>query len=181
MGFMDYEKAQKVYVVEPMMESVKRLIDFDVFHCLLSGGVNAALKVQEKYGRVPVQLLEWLKLCDGGLLFDTVMLSTKEFDKELGLEFDTYDELNSRGVVEGYNLPKGYVIFAMRSYGDPICFSIKEDDDRIYLWNCEENRFDDIWDSFEDWLAEEIDDAIRLIADNVLQPLSIKLGGEGNE
>lgn len=46
---------------------------------------------------------------------------------------------------------------------------------------CRNGEFSDIWDSFADWLTEEIDDAIRLIAEDALTPLEIKLGGDCDE
>ena len=67
------------------------------------------------------------------------------------------------------------MIFALRSYGDPLCFDVDEPDGRVYLWNVENEVFDEYWESFEDWMSDEICDAVNLIADDVLEPLGVKL------
>ena len=119
-----------------------------------------------------------MKYCDGGLLFDTVMLSSKGYDEELDLEFETFDEYNTSEVKEEMSLPAGYSVFAIRSYGDPICFNSATNDGKVYLWNIEKSIFEEIWDTFEDWLTDEMDSAIQLIGEEVLDPLDIKLGDE---
>ena len=179
MGFMDLAKAQKVYTEEPMRGNIERLLDFDEYHCLLSGRAGIAIKLQKKYPGLPQSYLSWLQYCDGGLLFDTVLLSSEGHDKVLDLDFDTYEDMNSEEVYAEYGLPEGYTVFAVRSYGDPICF--KSQDEKVYLWDSEEQEFSDIWDTFEDWITEEIDDGIQLIADDALDPLEIKQEGGSHE
>ena len=181
MSFMNIEKAAKKYVSEPMKGNVERLKDFDIFHCLLSGSVEKSFELQKKYNCFPLEFLDWLKFCDGGLLFDTVMLTTNKHDDDLDLDFDTYDDMNSEEAYSDFKLPEGYVVFAMRSYGDPICFKKDKKDKKVYLWDVEKEDFTDIWYSFQDWLTEEIDDGVRLIADGVLEPLNIKDSGEDDE
>lgn len=181
MSFMNIEKAASVYKDEPMKGNMERLRDFDLYHCLLAGRLGTSLKLQEKYPCFPVAYLEWIKICDGGLLFDTVLLSSKGHDDSLDLDFDTYDDLNTDDVHAELGLPEGYIVFALRSYGDPICFNANEKDGKVYLWDVENGEFSDIWDSFADWMTEEIDDAIRLIAEDALSPLEIKLGGDVDE
>ena len=159
-----------------MKENVERLELFNVFHCLRSSLLSSNIKAQGELGNIPVDLTKWMELCDGGLLFDTVMLSIKGYDEELDLDFDTFDEYNTAEVKAQMFLPDGYSVFAVRSYGDPICFNSLENDGKIYLWDIEECVFAEIWDSFEDWLTDEIDSAIQLIGEGVLEPLEIKLG-----
>lgn len=181
MSFADLEKMAAKFASEPMKGNVERLIDFDLYHCLLAGSLGVSIKLQEKYACFPAGYLAWLKVCDGGLLFDTVMLSTVGHDAALELDFDTYDDFNSPEAAAGFALPEGFVVFAMRGYGDPICFDANTKDGKVYLWDVENKEFSDIWDTFEDWLTEEIDDAVRLIAEDILEPLNIKLGGEDDE
>lgn len=181
MSFMDLEKAAEKFGLEPMKGNIERLKDFDLYHCLLAGSIGVSMKVQKRFPTIPAEYVNWLKLCNGGLLFDTVILSTKAHDDELDLDFDTYDELNTEEAVSGFGLPSGYAVFAIRSYGDPICFNANENDGKVYLWNCDEGEFTDIWDSFTDWLTEEIDTGIKLIADDCLEPLGIKFGGDDDE
>ncbi|MCQ2466619.1 MAG: SMI1/KNR4 family protein [Clostridia bacterium] len=182
MSCVNFEKYSNKYSEEPMKGNIERLVDYDLFHCLLKGGMSAGIKVAGTYKNVPKSLLDWIAICDGGQLFDTVMLSTKDHDKDIDLDFDTYEEINNDTELKSsMRLPDGYVIFAIRSYGDPICFSTTPEDDKIYLWDCENGEFSDIWETFEDWLTEEIDEGIHLIADDVLEPLNIKLGGDIDE
>jgi hypothetical protein len=175
MGFVNFKKITEKYTDGLMKDNVEKLVKFDSYQCLLSGDADTALKVQNILGAVPADFTDWLKLCDGGLLFDTVMLSTKGYDAVLDLSFDTYEELNSDETKANFALPEGFVIFAVRNYGDPLCFNIKENDGKVYLWNIETGKFDDIWSSFKDWMAEEIDVAINLIIEGVSEPLNIKL------
>jgi hypothetical protein len=175
MGFVNLNALKKKYPAGTMKENVDNLIEYDIFHCLLRGSITASSKVKSILGEVPEQFLEWIKVCDGGLLFDTVMLSTTEHDSILNLDFDTYEELNSDNGKAFFKLPEGFVIFALRSYGDPLCFDVDEPDGRVYLWNVENEVFDEYWESFEDWMSDEICDAVNLIADDVLEPLGVKL------
>ena len=181
MDLINLKKALSVYVTEPMKGNVDRLINFDEYHCLLSGSMSTSIKLSELYSFLPVDYLDWLKVCDGGLLFDTVILSSKKYDAKFDLDFDTYEDLNSAESYSDLNLPEGYFIFALRSYGDPICFKKEANDIKVYLWDVENNDFTDIWDTFADWITEEIDDAIRLIAEDALEPLQIKLDGGCDE
>lgn len=181
MSLVNLEKLKGKYLSGYMRDNVENLIEFEPYHCLFSGGMSASLKVQNTYGISSKQFLEWVLICDGGHLFDTVILTTRGHDSTVDLDLDTYEEYNSPEAKESYALPEGFVVFAIRSYGDPICFNVKENDGKVYLWNLEKADFDDIWDSFEDWLTEEIDDAIRLIAEDALDPMGVKIGGEDDE
>ncbi|MBR4550210.1 MAG: SMI1/KNR4 family protein [Oscillospiraceae bacterium] len=181
MSLMNLEKAAKKYESEPMKGNIARLIDFDRYHCLLAGKMTAALELQRRYPCFPSAFLEWLQLCDGGLLFDTVMLSSKGHDAALDLDFDTYEDFNSDRARAELGLPDGYVVFALRSYGDVLCFHAEKDDGKVYLWDVEEGAFSESWDTFADWITEEIDTGVRLIADEVLDPLSIKAGDADDE
>lgn len=175
MSFVNLEALKAKYTTGYMKDNVENLIDFDVFHCLLSGSREAAVAAQNSLGAVPAAFMEWVELCDGGMLFDTVLATTNAYDAELDLEFDTYDELNTDEMKDYFSLPEGFAVFGVRSYGDPLCFNVKDNDGKVYLWNVEKEDFDDIWDTFTDWMTEEIDDAVGLIAEDVLDPFILKL------
>lgn len=178
MGILDNQLLLRSFKSDVMKENVERLEIFNIYHCLRKSSFSSAIKAQEKLGKIPTSFLEWMKYCDGGLLFDTIMLSTKGYDEELDLDFETFDEYNTNDVKCEMALPEGYSVFAIRSYGDPICFNYETNDGKVYLWNIEKSIFEEIWDSFEDWLTDEIDSAIQLIGEEVLEPLDIKLGDE---
>ena len=178
MGILDNQLLLRSFKSDVMKENVERLEIFNIYHCLRKSSFSSAIKAQEKLGKIPTSFLEWMKYCDGGLLFDTIMLSTKGYDEELDLDFETFDEYNTNDVKCEMALPEGYSVFAIRSSGDPICFNYETNDGKVYLWNIEKSIFEEIWDSFEDWLTDEIDSAIQLIGEEVLEPLDIKLGDE---
>lgn len=178
MGILDHQLLLRSFTSDVMKENVERLEIFNIYHCLRKSSFSSAIKAQEKLGKIPTSFLEWMKYCDGGLLFDTVMLSSKGYDEELDLDFETFDEYNTNDTKAEMALPDGYSVFAIRSYGDPICFNSETNDGKVYLWNIEKSIFEEIWDSFEDWLTDEIDSAIQLIGEEVLEPLEIKLGDE---
>lgn len=178
MGILDHQMLLRSFTSDVMKENIERLEIFNIYHCLRKSSFSSAIKAQEKLGKIPTSFLEWMKYCDGGLLFDTVMLSSKGYDEELDLDFETFDEYNTNDTKAEMALPDGYSVFAIRSYGDPICFNSETNDGKVYLWNIEKSVFEEIWDSFEDWLTDEIDSAIQLIGEEVLEPLEIKLGDE---
>lgn len=178
MGILDHQLLLRSFTSDVMKENVERLEFFKIYHCLRKASFSSALKAQETLVRIPVSFLEWMRYCDGGLLFDTVLLSSKGYDMELDLDFETFDEYNTDEAKSDMALPQGYSVFALRSYGDPICFNSVTNDGKVYLWNVEKSVFEEIWETFEDWLTDEIDSAIQLIGEEVLDPLDIKLGDE---
>ena len=176
MSFMDLKKAAKKYPKENMKGNIECLVEFGEYHCLLAGSDKVAQKVKEKYPGFPDEYIEWIKLCDGGLLFDTPMLSTCTHDKKLDLDFETYEDYNTPECYQDYKLPEGYTIFAVRSDGPVVCFNTKTKDGKVYQWDPETEDFTDIWDTFEDWMTEMINISLKLIADGVLEPMAIKEG-----
>ena len=178
MSVLSYKKINKKELSELMAENYDRLQDFDIYHCLLDGNESSATKIQALVGKITTAYLEWLEICDGGLLFDTTVLASKDYDEELDLPISSIEEYNNADSLLEYGISDEYFIFAVRSYGDPICMKKGGEDERVYLWNNEQKEFEDVWDTFEDWLTEEIDEGIQLIADDVLDPLEIKLNGE---
>lgn len=181
MSLFSVKESYEYFTNDKMIESLKRLEVFDIYHCLLKGSLSSSIKAVSYLKYAPQGYLIWEKCCDGGLLFDTVLLSTKSHDKELDLDFDSFEDCNSQTFRDDANLDERFSVFAIRSYGDPLCFDKVAKDGRVYLWNREDKCVEVIWDTFEDWLADEIDSAIRLIADGALEPLEIKLNGGGND
>jgi len=176
MGIADHRLLLNSFSSDFMKGNVERLDLFYVYHCLIGASESSAARAKEVLGSLPASFLEWMKYCDGGLLFDTVMLSTKGYDEELDLDFETFEDYNSEEARSDMGLPKEYSVFALRSYGDPICFNTFLNDGKVYLWNVENGLFEEIWDTFEDWITEEIDIGVQLIGEEILDPLDIKLG-----
>lgn len=178
MGLLNYRKAVSKYQSDPsMMETLRRLRDFDEFHCLRDSSLMAGKEAGALLLRPNPAYIGWMSVCGGGLLFDTTLLCVQAEDLELGVSFSTLNEYNTPESREGFGLPEGYFVIGLRSYGDPICLSDK--DDAVYLWDCEEGAFTTVWDTFFDFLGDEVDSAIELIANGDLEPVPLKLqGGE---
>ena len=171
---LDYEKMREEFKNNQMMlDCIDNLQEFEEYHYLLVGNDNIKKEITTQYNIKNEEFEKWLKYCDGGLLFDTVMLSKQAIDKEKDLEFDSYEDYNKDK--RSYDLDDKYCIIGFRSYGDIICINTEENDKKVYLLNVETGEFDDIWNSFTDWITEEIDEAIKLIADNTLEPVPAKL------
>lgn len=175
MAICDHERLSRFFTSDGMKEVIRRLEMFKIYHCLRESSLLDVLRAQECLGPIPTPFINWLKICNGGLLFDTVLLSSTGYDAELDLDFDTFADYNSPAAKEELSLPEGYSVFAVRSYGDPLCFNVRENDGKVYLWNVEQGNFEYVWDDFEAWLTDEVDEAIQLIADYALDPLAIKL------
>ena len=180
MGFFNYDAAiRKFRENETMLETIQRIGMFDEFHCLRDSSLLTARKAAEWMPRANAGYLSWLSVCNGGLMFDTTLLSVFGMDNSLEVEFSTLEEYNNRESYQEFGLPEGYYVIALRSYGDPICLSAE--DDRVYLWDCEEGDFTTIWNSFCDFLTDEVDTAIELIADDSLEPIPLKMIGGDDE
>jgi len=171
---LNYEKMREEFKNNQMMlDNIEYLKEFEVFHYLLTGNEKTQKDICDKYNIKNEELKKWLKYCDGGLLFDTVLLSIQAKDVEQDLEFDSYEDYNKDKKM--YGLDDKYCIIGFRSYGDIICVNTEEDDKQVYLLNLETGEFDDIWCTFTDWITEEIDTSIQLIADNALEPIQSKI------
>lgn len=174
MAVLSYRRARNRYKDDgDMLETLHRMEEFDEFHLLRSGNISTGERVKKLTEKVPDQVVSWYSVCDGGLLFDTALLSLDGHDKDLDVDFDTFGDYNTEELYGMMGLPEGYYIIAVRSYGDPICIS--QEDGRIYLWDREEQEFDTIWECFNDFLGDETDTAIELIAEDSLEPIPLKL------
>jgi hypothetical protein len=173
MGFFDYEKARVKYRENAfVLETIDRLEDFDEFHCLRNSSLLVGCKAAKLLPYPNQQYITWASVCDGGMLFDTTLLSVVADDPEMDIEFSTLSEYNNEEQYEEFGLPKGFFCIGIRSYGDPICLS--DHDEKVYLWDCEKQEIDTIWETFFDFLADEVDSSIELIAKEVLEPIPIK-------
>ncbi len=174
MGFLNIDRMAEAFSDDLMQENIARLKTFELYHCLLDATEATAEKTRAVIGTAGGAYDKWIQYCDGGLLFDTVILSSRGYDRDLDLEFDTLADYNTQEVCRDCGLPAGYVIFAVRSYGDLICLRTDAEDARVYHWSLDDGDFVEAWADFENWLTEEIDTGIQLIADECLDPLDIK-------
>ncbi len=172
MGLIKYDLAKNIYKDDAFMsEIIERFADMDEYHLLRdTGNVNL---VKEKLPGLSLEYQKWLSVCDGGLLFSTTLLGTKEYDEELDLYFSTIQEFQARDKRLFFQLPHGYIIIALLNYGDPVCLS--EYDSRVYLWDTQEEEFSTVWDSFADFLADEYNIAVKMLNEDALEPVPLKV------
>jgi len=181
MPFVDYGLLINKYPVGPMSENIQAIKEFDIFHCLLAGSIERANAVKQRVPDLPKDFLQWLEVCDGGVLFDTTMLTTKSYDAELDLDFETYGDYYDPDLRKDINIPDEWFIFAVAIHSDVFFFDMNKKDGQIYQWDVEEQTIYAEWASFEDWLTDQIHEAIELIADEKIKPLGVKLEVYNNE
>jgi hypothetical protein len=152
-----------------------------VFHCLLAGNAERVTAIKKHVSDLPGDFLKWLDICDGGMLFDTIVLTTKSHDDELNLDFDTYDNYYNAELRKEKNISDDWFVFAIAVHADIFFFDMGKKDSQVYQWDIEENRIYAFWFTFEDWLSDQIHEALGLIADEMLYPMSIKMEMIDNE
>ena len=181
MPFVNYNSLTNTYTTGPMKENIRRLKTYDAFHCLLAGNFERADAVKKRVPGLPEDFLKWLETCDGGMLFDTTMLTTKSHDPELDLPFETYASYQNAELRKDMNLADGWFVFAVAIHSDVFFYDMDKKDGQVYQWDAEEHKIYASWPSFEDWLTDQINEAVKLIANEELEPLDIKLEADGNE
>jgi len=181
MAFVNYEQLNHAYPAGRMKENVRRLKDYDVFHCLLAGNAERASAVEKRVSNLPKDFLKWLDVCDGGMLFDTTMLSTKSHDAELDLPFETYGNYHNAELRKEKGIHDDWFVFAVAVHSDLFFYDMGKKDGKVYQWDIEEHTIYAVWPTFEDWLTDQINEAVELIAKETLEPLDIKLEANGNE
>ena len=180
MAFIEYEQLKKVYPNGRMEENVRQLKELDMFHCLLMGSADRTSAVTKRVSGLPKDFIKWLEVCDGGMLFDTSMLTTVSFDKELDLEFETYGDYFDAELRHGMDLHDDWFVFAVAVHSDLFFFDMGKKDGKVHQWDSEEHSIYKSWVSFEDWLTYQIEEAIELIADEEIMPLGVKMEADNN-
>ena len=175
MPFIDYNLLSSKYSTENMSENVLLLKEFDLFHCLLAGSPEKANAVKRRVSDLPDDFINWLEVCDGGLLFDTIMLTTKSHDDVLNIDFYTYGNFYNAELRQRLNLSNNWFVFAIAVHGDVFFFDMEKKDGQVYQWDVEENTIYAYWETFEDWLSDQIHGAIELIADELLPFIAVKM------
>jgi hypothetical protein len=181
MPFVDYNSLTNKYPAGRMAENIRRLKKYDVFHCLLNGSAERASAVKKHVPGLPDDFLKWLDVCDGGMLFDTTMLTTKTHDAELGLPFETYASYCNPELQKEKGIAENWFVFAIAVHSDVFFFDMNKKDGEVYQWDIEEHKIYAAWPTFEDWLTDQINEAVSLIADEQLDPLDIKLELDSHE
>ena len=124
---------------------------------------------------LPEDFIEWIKICDGGRLFETSMFTTNPYDDALQLPFTSYDMYYDAEMRKVKKVSDGWFIFAASIINDLFFFDLNKKDGQVYQWDSEENKIYASWLTFEDWLTGQINDAAELIDEDELDRLGIKL------
>ena len=164
----------------PELRSVlQRMKQYEKYCNLFDGDLGTYVKTFERMkcvapeGKMPEQLKEWLKIFDGGLLFTTSMFSTLDHKEGAFNQLLTFAEINSMDFKEKNDLPEEIVCFAMTNYGNYYCYVSYEDCGWVYEFDVDQCALTIKWDSFAQWLDEQIDFAESLIRDDLLDPLEV--------
>lgn len=173
MGYVEYNKLNKVYKNDPfMLEVIAGIQQLDKFH-LLRNCDRPSMDLMDLPASMK-EYVKWMKCCDGGYLFSTTLLSFDGYDQNMNLEFNTFEAVNSKENYSSFGLPDGFYIIALFNYGDPVCMTSK--DEKVRLWGAEEGEFITIWESFADYLGDELNTAIDMINNGSLYPIPLKGG-----
>jgi len=175
MPLINYDSLSAKYAAGSMLKNIRLIKEFDIFHCLLAGSPARADTVKKRVANLPDDFLKWLEVCDGGLLFDTIMLTTKSHDDALDLDFYTYGDFFNVELRQSINLSKNWFVFAIAVHDDIYFFDTEKKDGQVYQWDVEDNTIYAYWPTFEDWLSDQIHEAIGLIADELIYPMGIKM------
>ena len=118
---------------------------------------------------MPGQFKEWLKLFNGGFLFNVSMVSTHTKFSNHFNHLVTFEEVNTEKFKENNLIPTNYVNFAITNYGNIICYDKTSSNEYIYEWDTDEDCIVRQWDSFAEWLEERLLKAKKAIEENLLE------------
>lgn len=135
---------------------------------------------REMFRCIPIQVRSWYKFANGGMLFDTQILSTQSIDLKTGTILQRLSIYNSSTARSMTGLPEKYVAFAIASFGDLYCFS-QEGETEIIQWSVIKHKIIGKWSNFYLWLKQEIDISIELIVEGSMLPMGVYYQGEHNE
>ena len=176
MGFFNHIKAREAFKDDEYMQIIiDALKGTDMFHLLRDTTSEKAKKTLATYPNIKSERFKkWITVCDGGYLYDIVLLSIDgKYDRKLETGFDTYREYNSKTNKKNMGLPENCIVFAITPDGNPYYFA--EDGETVCGFSLDEQEVVETYETFGDFLAEMINDARDLIADEVLEPIPLKL------
>lgn len=174
--FMDCGKALMELKGTALEEACDRLGRFELYHLLFKPTMTDKLHTAEQFAFAPKDYLKWTQLCAGGSLQICELFGVRGEDRETGLKYGRYDA--GQREAEKAGLPAGYHVFAEANFGDYYCFREPSDgtrDDCVYQWGLHEGEVVLVWDSFSDWLAEQVNMWVEMIADDELDPIGYKM------
>ena len=174
--FMNCEKLQSEFKGTSLENSVEMLCRFDLYHLLFKPLMSSSLKTVQRFEFAPDDYLKWCRFCGGGDLQVCELLGEKGIDKDTGVRYGTFDEYEKESREAG--LPEDYYVFAVANFGDYYCFrksSNDTKDENVYQWGIHEGEVVLVWESFSDWLSEQVNTWAEMIADDELDPVELKL------
>ena len=151
---------------------LRRLKNYERYCNLLKGDIATYVHAHDEIGDMPFQLKECMKLFNGGLLFTVSMFSTRSSEKGKFNRLLTFDEVNSADFKKENAIPEEAMCFAMTNYGNYYCYVAGEGGECVYELDVERCALTVKWDSFSEWLGEQIDFAESLISEGTLEPVA---------
>ncbi|MBE6530020.1 MAG: SMI1/KNR4 family protein [Ruminococcaceae bacterium] len=124
------------------------------------------------FDSIPNQVRAWYKLFNGGYLFDTMFLSTKYFEDHYRVRLGSFRIYNSSMARKFAELPDDKAVFSVASFGDFYCFNT-DGSPTITQFSVTEHQCVAQWSNFSVWLNQEVNAALDLVDEEILQPFSI--------
>lgn len=171
----DYFDRVRGTYLEDIFEKLSR---FDLYHLLVSQSSSDPCSGAEWLKQAPEDYLDWIDICGGGSLQICELLGENTIDIDTELPLESYGEYEKSARDD--ELPDGYHIFAVADFGDYYCFKVSGDetaDPKVYQWGLHEGEFVYVWDSFSEWLSEEVAIWVDMIETNVLTEIPMKADG----
>ena len=173
---MDCVKALRECKGSALEDSMDKLVRFELYHLLFKPSMTTAMHAAERFAFAPEDYLKWIRFCAGGDLQVCEFLGETGVDKDTGVRYGTFDEYEKEAKKAG--LPAEYHVFAVANFGDYFCFRSPADGSRdacVHQWGLHEGEEVLYWDSFADWLSEQVTNWVEMIADDELDPIGLKV------
>jgi len=157
--------------------NLKKIEAYKEYSYLYSATGMEYAKFLEMFPDAPAAIKTWYKFANGGLLFDTLLLSTRTFIPELSSPFVSLSTYNCSTARLLSALPDNLAVFAVASFGDLYCFDLHGSSE-VFQWSTTEHRVAARWPSFSLWLHQELTGAIELITEGILFPIAAQEHGD---
>lgn len=125
--------------------------------------------INDIVGDKPDQMKAWYSMFNGGIMFDTIFLSTVGTDYNAMLVLIKFKHLDNQRKRAQMELPIHMTPFAVSSFGDVYCYN-NQGLNEIYQWSISKHELVYKWMNFATWLNDEIGAAIELVTENILIP-----------
>ena len=173
MSIIDFHALKNAYPDGNMAEAAKTLQALDPYHCLIAATPKTTAKITKMASSLPQDFLKWIEVCDGGLLFSTTLFCTETYKSKLTVPLDTYNRVNNTKSKEKTGLSSECFIFAESIGNDYFFFDTAKNDGKVY--ECYGSTITGTFNSFEQWLFNQLDLIKQAVKNGTAEPLGLKL------